>query len=58
MLRYAIIVFVVLVAIALLSGNQRTRRILWVLAALAILYTILKLTGAIDAVAPDRSGVF
>ena len=54
MLRYADILFVVLVAIALLSGNPRTRRVLWVLAALAILYTILKLTGVIDAMVPDR----
>ena len=54
MLRYAVILFVVLVGIALLSGNPRTRRVLWVLAGLALLYTILKLTGVIDAMAPDR----
>ena len=54
MLRYAIILFVVLVGIAVLSGNPRTRRVLWVLAGLAILYTILKLTGVIEAMAPDR----
>ena len=59
MLRYAVILFVVLVGIALLSGNPRTRRVLWVLAGLALLYTILKLTGVIDAMAPDRgAGVF
>ena len=39
MLRYAMVLFVVLVGIALLSGNPRTRRVLWVLAGLAILYT-------------------
>jgi hypothetical protein len=59
MLRYAVILFVVLVGIALLSGNPRTRRVLWVLAGLALLYTILKLTGVIDAMAPGRgAGVF
>ncbi|HRO11475.1 hypothetical protein [Amaricoccus sp.] len=54
MLRYAIILFVVLAAIAVLSGNPRTRKVLWALAGLAILYTILKLTGVIEAIAPDR----
>ena len=57
MLRYAIILFVALVMVALLSGNPRTRRALWVLAGLAVLYVVLKLTGVIDALAPDRSGV-
>ena len=58
MLRYAIVLFVVLVIVASFPGNPRTRRVLWVLAGLAILYTVLKLTGVIDAMAPDRSGVF
>lgn len=57
MLRFAIILFVVLVAVALLSGNRRARRALWVLAGLAILYTVLKLTGVIDAMVPHRTGV-
>jgi hypothetical protein len=54
MLRYAIILFVLLAGIAVLSGYARMRKVLWVLAALAILYTILKLTGGIEALAPDR----
>jgi hypothetical protein len=59
MLKYAIVTFVVLVGVAVLSGNPRTRRVLWVLAGLALLYTVLKLTGVIDAMAPDRgAGVF
>ena len=57
MLRISMILVVVLVAIALLSGNRRTRRVLWVLAGVAILYTLLKLTGVMDAAAPGRSGV-
>jgi hypothetical protein len=56
MLKYAIVTFVVLVGVAVLSGNPRTRRVLWVLAGLALLYTVLKLTGVIDALAPDRMG--
>jgi hypothetical protein len=54
MLRYAIILVVLLAGIAILSGYARMRRVLWVLAALAILYTLLKLTGGIEALAPDR----
>ena len=57
MLRYAMLLFVVLVGIALLSGDRRRRKVLWVLAGQAILYTILKLTGVIDAMAPSRDGV-
>ena len=58
MLRYAMLLFVVLVGVALLSGDRRRRKVLWVLAGLAILYTILKLTGVIDAMVPNRDGVF
>jgi len=58
MLRSVMILFVGLVAVAVLSGNPRTRRVLWVLAGLAILYIVLKLTGVIDAMAPDRAGVY
>ena len=54
MLKYAIILFGILAGIAVLSGYARMRRVLWVLAALAILYTILKLTGGIEALVPDR----
>ena len=56
MLRYAVILFVVLVGIALSRATRASRRVLWVLAGLALLYTILKLTGVIDAMAPDRMG--
>ena len=53
-MRYAILLFVALAAIAVLSGYARLRKVLWVLAGLAILYTLLKLTGGIEALAPDR----
>jgi hypothetical protein len=56
MLRWVMVLFVGLVVVAILSGNPRTRRVLWVLAGLAILYIVLKLTGVIDAMAPDRLG--
>jgi hypothetical protein len=58
MLRYVTVLFVVLLAIAVLTRSRRARRGLWVLGGLAVLYTLLKLTGVIEAIAPDRSGVY
>jgi hypothetical protein len=49
-----------LVGLAIYAAFTRSRvlvRTLWVLFALAVLYTILKLTGAIEAIAPSRGGV-
>jgi hypothetical protein len=40
-----------------LLGPRRLRWIFWTLAALALLYTVLKLTGVIDAAFPSRTGV-
>jgi hypothetical protein len=57
MLRIVMILVVALVAVAVLSGSRRMRRVLWILAGVAILYTILKLTGVVDGIAPGRSGV-
>jgi hypothetical protein len=50
-----------LVGLAIYAAITRSRvliRTLWVLLALAVLYTILKLTGVIEAIAPSRTGVF
>jgi hypothetical protein len=58
MLRLLVIVVVLLAVIALLTRAPTPRRILFALAAFAVIYTILKLTGVIDAMAPDRIGVF
>jgi threonine/homoserine/homoserine lactone efflux protein len=58
MLRYVTVLVVILGLIAILTRSPLARRALWVMGGLAILYTLLKLTGVIEAVAPDRSGVF
>lgn len=58
MLRLLVIVVVLLAVVALLTRAPAPRRILFVLAAFAVIYTILKLTGVIDAMAPDRIGIF
>lgn len=58
MLRYVTLLFVVLLAVAVVTRSRRARRALWVLGGLAVLYTLLKLTGVIEAIAPDRAGVY
>lgn len=54
----AAVVYVVAVLILRPRSLKRTLYVLYVLGALAVAYTILKLTGAIEAFAPDRTGVF
>lgn len=63
MLRLVILVAIVaaIVAVIVRPSSLKPRslkRVLYVLGALAVVYTVLKLTGAIEAIAPDRSGVF
>ncbi len=58
MLRYLGLVVAALVVVVLLTRSPLARRALWIVGGLAILYTILKLTGVIEAMAPDRDGVF
>ena len=43
--------------VALIARTPSARRLLYVILALMVLYTILKLTGVIDAAAPVRNGV-
>ena len=63
MLRIVILAAVVL-AIVVLSVGPRAlhprslKRALYLLAVIAVAYTVLKLTGVIEAIAPDRTGVF
>jgi hypothetical protein len=57
MLRYAVLLFLGLAGLALITRRPGTRRVLWVLAGLVILYAVLKLTGVIEALAPGRLGV-
>jgi hypothetical protein len=57
MLRYIFALVLVLAIAALLTRGQAARRSLWVVVALVILYAVLKLTGVIEVLAPDRIGV-
>jgi hypothetical protein len=57
MLRYTFALVLVLAIAALLTHGPAARRSLWVVVALVILCAVLKLTGVIEVLAPDRIGV-
>jgi hypothetical protein len=63
MLRIVVLGGVALAIVALIVGPRALhprslKRTLYVLGAVAVIYTVLKLTGVIEALAPDRAGVF
>jgi hypothetical protein len=58
MLRILVLAAILLLVAVLILRPRSLKRTLYVLAALAVADTVLKLTGAIEAIAPDRTGVF
>lgn len=56
MLRFAFLFIAAVAAVALVTRSPGPRRLLYVLLGLAVIYTILKLTGVIDDAVPDRMG--
>ncbi len=58
MLRILVLAAVLYVVAVLILRPRSLKRTLYVLGAVAAVYSVLKLTGAIEAIAPDRSGVF
>jgi len=56
MLRFAFLLIVAVGVVALITRAPGARGLLYALLALAVAYTILKLTGVIDEWAPDRMG--
>jgi hypothetical protein len=58
MLRFAVVLVVAIALVAIITRARGPRRLLFAVLGLMVLYTILKLTGAIDAMAPSRTGVF
>ena len=57
-MRFIFLAFLALAAVAAISGAWPARRTLQAVIALIILYAVLKMTGVIEAIAPDRNGVF
>jgi hypothetical protein len=56
-MRHILFVVVALGAFALLTRRRRTWHVFYILLGVTVLYTVLKLTGVIEAVAPMRNGV-
>ncbi len=54
MLRLIVLSAVLLFVVAYLTRSPLPRRVLWALAAVAVVYTILKATGVMEAMVPDR----
>jgi hypothetical protein len=58
MLRYLVLLAAVMAGIALITRSPRLKRALKVVLAVLGVYAVLKLTGVVEAIAPDRDGVF
>jgi hypothetical protein len=42
----------------MITRSRSANRIFWTLLGVSVVYTLLKLSGVIEALAPDRTGVF
>jgi len=58
MLRFAFLLVLAIALVAVITRAPGPRRVLFVVLGLMVVYTILKLTGVIDEMAPSRTGVF
>ena len=56
-MRYVLLVAAAIAVLGLLTGDRRAWRFFQLLVVLAIVYTVLKTTGVIEAVSPSRDGV-
>ena len=57
-MRYILLFAAAIAVLGLVTGDRRAWRFFQAVAVLAVIYTVLKMTGVIEAVFPDRSGVF
>jgi hypothetical protein len=58
MLRFIFLVALVSLVVAMITRSRSANRIFWTLLGVSVVYTLLKLSGVIEALAPDRTGVF
>jgi hypothetical protein len=58
MFRFVLLAAALFGAVALLTRSGRAQRAFWVLFAIAVVYTLLKFTGVMEAIAPDRRGTW
>ncbi len=57
-MRYVLLLAAAIAVLGLLTGDRRAWRFFRVLAVVAVVYTVLKMTGVIEAIAPHRDGVY
>lgn len=56
-MRYVLLVAAAIAVLGLVTGDRRALRFFQVVVVLAVVYTVLKVTGVIEAIAPGRGGV-
>jgi hypothetical protein len=56
-MRYVLLVAAAIAVLGLLTGDRRAWRFFQILLFLAVAYTVLKMTGVIEVIAPRRDGV-
>ena len=57
-MKYLVTLVLLVAAVAFVTRWPSVRRALLILLGLLGFYAVLKMTGVIEALAPDRSGVF
>ena len=56
-MRYVLLVAAVIAVLGLVTGDRRAWRFFQALVVLAVVYTVLKMAGVIEVIAPMRDGV-
>lgn len=57
MLRIILLITALAAVVALLTRSQVVLRVIYAVCALLAIYAVLKVTGVIEMIAPDRDGV-
>ena len=57
-MRYLAAIVLAVAMVALAIRAPAARRVLLVVLAVIVLYAVMKLTGIVDSLAPDRMGVY
>jgi hypothetical protein len=56
-MRYLLLAAAAIAVLGLVTGDRRAWRFFQAVLVLAVLYTVLKVTGVLEALAPSRAGV-
>jgi hypothetical protein len=56
-MRYILLAAAAIALLGLLTGDRRAVRFFQIVLVAAVVYTVLKMTGVIEAISPPRGGV-